>query len=154
MKNNAGQVLVEALDRAVFDLEERFGTDRDAWNWGNAHLSAGTHTPFSQIPVLSTLFDVKVESPGGPFTLDRGVTRLSSEKTPFLNVSGASFRGIYDLSDLDKSTYIITTGQSGNLFSRHYRDLAVPWSDVQSIRIPADPATYEPQIVGSWQLVP
>ncbi|WP_419912940.1 penicillin acylase family protein [Hoeflea sp.] len=153
-KESCADILATSLDRAIADLKERYGSDRDSWSWGAAHQSAGAHSPFSQIPVLKSIFDVKVDSPGGPFTLDRGSTRLRSPDTPFINASGSSFRGIYDFDDLDKSTYIQTTGQSGNPFSRHYRDFAVPWSNVESITIPANPALYEPNVVGTWQLTP
>ncbi|WP_136656828.1 penicillin acylase family protein [Nitratireductor sp. XY-223] len=153
-KESCGDILAASLDRAVADLKERYGADRDKWNWGAAHKSAGAHSPFSEVPMLNSIFDVQVDSPGGPFTLDRGKTRLADPDTPFINASGSSFRGIYDFEDLDKSTYIQTTGQSGNPFSRHYRDFAVPWSDVEGITIPSDPALYEPDIVGTWQLTP
>lgn len=153
-EESCADVLAKALDRTLVDLEQRYGADRSKWRWGEAHLTSGEHTPFGKVPILKPFFDVQVESPGGPFTLDRGVTRLRDAKSPFISVSGSSFRGIYDFADLDKSTYITTTGQSGNPFSKHYRDFAVPWSDVESIVIPADPASYEASIVGSWQLVP
>ena len=104
--------------------------------------------------MLNRFFDVRVDSAGGPFTLDRGRTRLENADTPFLNTNGSSFRGVYDFADLDRSTYIQTTGQSGNPFSDHYSDFAVPWSSVEGITIPADPAIYEPKTVGTWRLVP
>ena len=148
------EILAVALDKALSDLEMRYGEDRDAWRWGAAHLTTGNHTPFGNVPVLKTFFDVQVESAGGPFTLDRGKTRLNNARTPYLNASGAGFRGIYDLSDLDRSTYITATGQSGNPFSRHYRDFAVPWSDVRSITIPTDPRVYRQRVVGNWRLTP
>jgi penicillin amidase len=151
---SCADVLAAALDRAIADLEQRYGQDRAEWSWGKAHQTRGAHTPFSEIPVLKEIFDVRVASPGGPFTLDRGLTRLRDAQAPFINSSGSSYRGIYDFSDLDKSTYIQTTGQSGNPFSKHYRDFALPWSNVQAITIPADPALYGPEIVGTWQLTP
>ena len=151
---SCADVLAASLGRAIVGLEKRYGEDRSKWNWGQAHLSDGAHTPFSNLPVLNSIFDVRVESAGGPFTLDRGVTPLRDPEAPFINKSGSSYRGIYDFSDLDKSTYIQTTGQSGNPFSRHYRDFALPWSNVEGITIPADPALYSPDIVGTWQLTP
>ncbi|MCY6380275.1 penicillin acylase family protein [Hoeflea prorocentri] len=153
-KESCADVLAAALNRALVDLQQRYGEDRAKWSWGEAHLSAGAHTPFTQIEPLNRLFDVQVPSAGGPFTLDRGVTRLNKDKTPFINASGSSFRGIYDFEDLDRSTFIQTTGQSGNPFSKHYRDFAVPWSNVEAITIPADPMLYEPGIVGVWRLSP
>ncbi len=153
-KESCADMLAAGLDRAIADLEDRYGADRQTWTWGSVHKSAGAHTPFSRVPVLNRFFDVRVDSAGGPFTLDRGRTRLKNADTPFLNTNGSSFRGIYDFADLDRSTYIQTTGQSGNPFSDHYRDFAVPWSSVEGITIPADPAIYEPKTVGTWRLVP
>jgi penicillin amidase len=54
-------------------------------------------------------------------------------------------------ADLDRSTYIQTTGQSGNVFSGHYNDFAGLWADVQSIQIPAGDVA-DP--VGVWSLSP
>ena len=42
-------------------------------------------------------------------------------------------RAIYDLADLDKSVYIHSTGQSGNLLSPLYRNFAERWSRVEYI---------------------
>ena len=153
-KESCADMLAAALYRAVADLEDRYGADRQVWKWGAAHTSAGTHTPFSRVFLLNRFFDVSTESAGGPFTLDRGRTRLENAETPFINTNGSSFRGIYDFADLDRSTYIQTSGQSGNPFSDHYRDFAVRWSNVQGITIPADPKIYEPETVGTWRLAP
>ncbi len=153
-EETCADILAAGLGKALVDLEQRYGTDRDKWTWGAAHVTTGSHAPFSNIPYINSFFEVRVSAGGGPFTLDRGVTRLRDAKAPFASVSGPSFRGIYDLTDLEKSTYIISTGQSGNPFSRHYRDFAKPWSDVESIFIPTDPKFYEPSAIGSWQLLP
>ncbi|MCP4319987.1 MAG: penicillin acylase family protein [Hyphomicrobiales bacterium] len=151
---SCADILAGSLRRAVADLEQRYGEDRSSWRWGVAHKSAGAHSPFTNIPFLKSIFDVQVESAGGPFTLDRGRTDLDEADAPFINRSGSSYRGIYDFSDLEKSTFIQTTGQSGNPFSKHYRDFALPWSNVEGITIPTDPAVYEPDVVGTWQLAP
>ena len=153
-QESCADILAAALTRAISDLESRYGEERSQWSWGKAHLSAGAHAPFSQVPMLKWFFDIQVESAGGPFTLDRGLTTFSDAESPFINTHGSSFRGIYDFSDLNKSTFIQTTGQSGNPFSRHYRDFARPWSDVEAIRIPTDPAVYEMSVKGTWQLTP
>ncbi|MEM6462108.1 MAG: penicillin acylase family protein [Pseudomonadota bacterium] len=151
---SCADILAESLVLAIADLETRFGEDRSAWSWGAAHMTYGAHTPFSRIPVLNAIFDVRIESAGGPFTLNRGQLALRDAAGAFVNRSGSSYRAIYNFSDLDQSTYIQSTGQSGNPFSRHYRDFAVPWSNVEGIVIPTDPAVFGPDIVGSWQLTP
>jgi penicillin G amidase len=48
----------------------------------------------------------------------------------------ASYRGIFDLADLEKSTYVIPGGQSGNVFSPHYQDMVTRWAKVQYRTIP------------------
>ena len=151
---DCGAILARALSASLADLERRYGTDRSAWKWGPVHMAEGRHRPFSNVPLLKSIFDVDIASPGGPFTLDRGLGDVADEEDPFGNTHAASYRGIFDLSDLDKSTYIQTTGQSGNVFSRHYADLAKPWVAVRSIAIPTDPAAYAAHSAGVWHLQP
>lgn len=50
--------------------------------------------------------------------------------------NGASFRAIYDLSDLDNSRFVIPTGQSGNPASPYYDQLTDLWAEGRYIRIP------------------
>ena len=40
-----------------------------------------------------------------------------------------SYRLTIDMRDLDGARLIITTGQSGNPFDRHYNDQIGPWID-------------------------
>ena len=145
------QIMVEAFSAAIAELSERYGEDASSWRWGTAHYAKGAHRPFSEVGLLRRFFNVEVESGGGPFTLDRGRTQLQDDADPYANTNAASYRGIFDLSDLDSSTYIQTTGQSGNVFSRHYSDFAQTWADVQSIEIPATDVA-EPE--GVWTLTP
>ena len=56
---------------------------------------------------------------------------------PFARTHGAGFRGLYDLSDPEKSRFMITTGESGHIFSRHYGDFVPLWNDVDRSRSPA-----------------
>jgi penicillin amidase len=52
---------------------------------------------------------------------------LNDETDPYASRHGASFRAVYDLADPQKSLFIHSGGQSGNLLSRHYRSFAEPW---------------------------
>ena len=47
-----------------------------------------------------------------------------SESGPFEVNSGPSTRRVIDFSDVENSTAISPTGQSGNIFSKHYSDQA------------------------------
>jgi penicillin amidase len=46
---------------------------------------------------------------------------------------------VYDLSDLDNSTFQIALGQSGHVLSPHYDDLQKLWSRFEGFRIVRDP---------------
>ena len=145
------QVVADSFEAAVADLSSRYGEDPGKWRWGEAHFAKGEHRPFGEVAPLRRFFNVEVESAGGPFTLDRGYTRIQDDEEPYANTNASSYRGIFDLADLDRATYIHTTGQSGNLFSGHYSDFAQVWSDVNSIEIPATEVA-DPE--GLWSLSP
>ena len=52
---------------------------------------------------------------------------------------GAAYRGVYDLSDLDRSLFMMAPGQSGNLLSRHARDFLIRWRDGATITLGPSP---------------
>lgn len=153
-EEDCSAVLANALASAVSDIEERFGDARNDWRWGRAHIARSVHRPFGSVPLLAWIFNIEVESNGGQFTLDRGALSFREEDDPFVNRHASSFRGIYDFADLDRSTYMLTTGQSGNIFSPHYSSFAEPWANLEAVEIPADPAAYAGKIEGRWILQP
>ncbi len=118
-----------ALDDALAELEEAFGSDPDSWRWGDAHYAHFPHLLFGQLPAVNRLTDIRIASDGGAFTVNRGQHRISRGAAPYANVHGAGYRAVYDLSDLDRSLFIQATGQSGHLASPHYSDLTPLWRD-------------------------
>ncbi len=129
----AGRVAL-ALAQSAAALAHRFGPDASAWRWGRAHVARSVHRPFDAVPGLRAIFDVTVESPGGPFTLDRGLTEFASDD-PYVNRHAAAFRGIYDLAEPDRSRFMLPTGQSGNPMSADYRRFAQGWAKGKTIAI-------------------
>lgn len=152
-RESCGDVLAASLDDALADLNRRLGPDRSSWQWSRLHYAYGANQPFARTP-LARFFDVTPPVAGGPFTLMRGKTDFGDDANPYRAISAASYRGIFDLSDLDRSTYMETTGQSGNIFSPHYRDLAEPWSKVEGITIPTEEKAYSAGALGSWHFTP
>ena len=130
------QLLERALDLAMADLAERYGNDPRDWRWAKAHYAHSGHRPFTGVTALSSIFDIKVDSPGGPFTLNVGRPRFADEEAPFASHHAASLRAIYDLDDLDRSVFALTTGQSGNPLSANYDSLALPWSERRYFPLP------------------
>jgi penicillin G amidase len=125
-----------AFDLAAPYLRQHYG-DPGAWRWGAIHVAGGDHRPFSFVPVLSHFFSVAPETPGDGFTVDVGHFFIRDETRPFANRHAPSLRAIYDLSDLDKSLFIQSTGQSGNVFSPWYSNMAERWAKVEYVTIPA-----------------
>ncbi len=146
---SCGKIVFESLTNALASLREKFGEDWRDWKWGKAHIAYGQHRPFAKVSPLNRLFNVEIESAGGPYTLLRGQTDLG-EKNPFYNRHASSYRAIYDFSDLDKSQYIHTAGQSGNFLSAYYRNFAQRWADVKYLQISSSAEEYEKGKIGVW----
>ena len=148
------EIIAKSLDQAMNELREKYGNNPDKWVWGEAHMMYGEHQPFSKVWPLSLLFSVEVPSHGGRYTLNRGATKFNDEETPDRSVHGASYRAIYDFSDLDKSIFIHTTGQSGNFLSNLYDNMAGRWSNVEYIPMTTKPDDYGKGALGRWKLKP
>jgi len=127
----------EALTKALADAKERFGEDVKAWRWDEAHPVVNRHIPGSFLPILGEALTIARPSSGGNHTINRGQHVIGSSN-PFDNVHAAGYRVVYDLSDLDASRYMISTGQSGNPFSEGFDHLATDWADGGSIAITTD----------------
>ena len=135
-RESCATLAARAFDFAAEDLAKRFG-DPQRWRWGRAHFAAGDHRPFGFVPLLSRLFNVSPPTPGDSYSVDVGHIFIRDDERPFANRHAPSMRAIYDLADLDRSLFIHSTGQSGNVLSPWYSNFAERWAKVEYIRIPA-----------------
>jgi penicillin amidase len=147
-------VAAKALDLALGDLRRRFGDDRSAWRWGTAHPVRMAHAVVDGQPVLQDIFNIRHPSGGDSVTINVGHYALVDDEKPFTSVQGASYRGLYDLSDLDRSRFIAATGQSGHPLSSHYRDLSALWAAGETISMDRDPNSYAKEVEGRLRLTP
>ncbi len=127
-----------ALDQAVSEV----GNGANAASWEAAHRSLHTARPFGLFPIIGSIFNREIAMDGGAFTVLRADHRMGARE-PYRAVHGAGYRGIYDLADADSSLYMISTGQSGNVFSPYYDDLLLGWSKGAYVKIPITPETIE-----------
>jgi penicillin amidase len=128
----------QAFDLAAVDLQKRYGED-SRWRYGQAHFAAGSHRPLGFTPVLGRFFNVEPESAGDATSVNVGATTIRDEAFPFSNRHAPSLRAIYDFSDLERSVFIHSTGQSGHVASRWYSSFAERWARVDYITIPTKP---------------
>lgn len=125
-----------AFDLAAKDLEDRYGA-ASGWRWGTAHTAASDHRPFGFLPYVARFFNVAPPTPGDTYSVNVGHFFIRDEARPFANRHAASLRAIYDFADLDRSVYMLSTGQSGNVLSPWYASFAERWARVEYITIPA-----------------
>ena len=127
-------ILTRSFAAAVDMLAKNYGADAGKWKWGAAHRATFRHSLFTHVPVVRYLADLVVETDGGDATVNRGAMRLADKSAPFAHVHGAGYRAIYDLKELNRSRFIIATGQSGNPLSLNYRSMLSSWSEGRILR--------------------
>ena len=111
------------------------------------HPAISSHKPFGKVPVLSRLFDERVESAGDLFTVNVGQYWANDKAEPFANRHAASLRAIYDLADLEQSRFIYQTGQSGHPASPRSRNMAPLWATGQYLPLKMQPSLMQHQLV-------
>ena len=124
-----------AFEMAAGELTAKYGKDWTKWQWGKAHTLRQQHRPFSQVAFLKEYFEVSAPQSGGRFTINVAGDSWS-DKALHASSFGPSYRGVFDLSNMENSQFIIPTGQSGNPFSQHFSDQFQDWRDINSFKIP------------------
>ncbi len=121
VKESRSEVLTTAFSNTISDLENQLGLDMTTWKWGRVHTVEHKH-PIGEVALFRSFLNV------GPFETNGGNEVLNNlqydiDSTGVYKVkSGPSTRRVIDFSDIENSKGIIPTGQSGNPFSKHYKD--------------------------------
>jgi penicillin amidase len=153
-KERCEDLAAQALDRALDDLEGRFGSDPATWRWGNAHPAMMAHPILDGVPLLRDIVNIVQPVGGDSVTVNVAHYSQHNEANPFASTQGASYRGLYDLADLDRSRFIAATGQSGHPLSAHYRDMTDLWAAGETLEMERDPRRYGDDALGRLILVP
>jgi len=124
--------LVELEDRAMAEAIAKVEGRR----WGDVHTERHGH-PLGTSAWLERLFGFHVgpyPSPGGPNTVRPDAYQMWSRldaggpQPPWTSEYGPSQRLVVEMApDGPRGRLLIPTGQSGNPFSPHYRDMNAPW---------------------------
>lgn len=141
-----------AMAMTIDELSNEHGDDIQSWQWGASHTLHQSHRPMSQVPMVKDIFGITTPIGGGRFTVN--VAGVSTNPGN-LNQStfGPSYRGIFDMADLEKSLYVQPTGQSGNPLSKHHADLFERWRDVEYFTI-STKTTIPENAEGVLRLIP
>jgi len=105
-------LLVNSLAAAVSAGEKLQGSNVAAWDYGQSIALRLAHPVAGQLPLIGRYFNIgPVPMSGSPSSIKQTAQRL-----------GPSLRMVIDLANLDQSQANITTGESGQILSRHYKD--------------------------------
>jgi penicillin amidase len=104
--------LLGNLSRALQDGRKLQGTPISKWRWGRILEWKFAHPVGKELPLVSGYFDI------GPVPMSGSGTTVK-QTTPTL---GPSERMVADLGNWDKSVQNLTTGESGHVTSKHYKD--------------------------------
>src|SRR4029078_5737141 len=94
------------------------------------------HRPLGFFPVFKQLFNVSSVHAGDAYSINVGAYTIRDDERPFVHRHAGSLRAIYDLADLDRSLFMQSTGQSGNVLSPWYSNLPEAWARGEYITIP------------------
>lgn len=122
-------IVQQALTAAVDELNQTLGKNPSKWAWGDLHTVSFTHQVMSSFPLINNIFN------RGPFPTSGGSAIVNatgwSTRSPYTVRALPSMRMIVDLSNLQNSLTMHTTGQSGHPYHPHYIDMADPWRMIQ-----------------------
>ena len=119
-------ILLESLQSALAELNQRLGPDMTKWAWGRLHRAA--FEPAVAVlaePELRAQMSVgPLQTPGSSSTPRAQAYKASD----FSVIAGASVRLVMDVGAWDNSVAMNTPGQSDDPMSAHYRDLFPMWA--------------------------
>jgi len=151
------EIVARAMAEAGAELRAAIGGPAD-WTWGRLHTATFREPTLgsSAIGLLEWFFNEGPHAvPGTAGAVNNTYVRFSAaypdptepDYAPvgidrvFEVTNMPSYRLTIDMRDLDGARIIITTGQSGHPFDRHYNDQIRPWIHGDSVPLPFTPAT-------------
>lgn len=155
------EIIHRALVDARAQLTVQLGKDPNQWQWGRLHVLTPEHPVLGGdgVPgVVADYFNLPgVQLGGGPAIVnatgwnaaawDGGYPDFSVDAVP-------SMRMVVDLADLDSSTWVNLTGNSGHPASDHYADQYDAWAEGRTYPWPFSREAVEAAAEETMTLVP
>ena len=123
-KETKSDIVQRSFINAISFLENQLGDTVSLWSWSKVISVEHGHALAAGGETLRKIFNV------GPFSMDGGNEVINNQlftlnETGIYKVkAGPSTRRVIDFSNIENSVSILPTGQSGNVFSKHYKDQA------------------------------
>ena len=129
------EIITNSFLSAYSFLEDQLGENVDNWMWKRVISLEHEHTIGKAGGVLRSIFNVgPFETIGGNEVINNQIFQLDSTGV-YKITAGPSTRRVIDFSDIENSSGILPTGQSGNVFSDHYKDQAQKFVDGEFVKM-------------------
>ncbi len=124
-------IIKKSFADGVAELQGLYGKDMSKWKWGDMHAATFRNSTLgkSGVFLIEDLFN------RGPFPVGGGKAIVNA--TGWSVIDGyetnwlPSMRQIVDMSALNNSLTVHTTGQSGHAYNKHYDDMSKLWTDIK-----------------------
>ena len=127
-------IINTSFKNAFAFLQNQLGENVENWKWERV-ISVEYKHAVGEVPILRSFFNV------GPFLTIGGDQVINNQiydidSTGVYKVkAGPSTRRIVDFSDIENSLAILPTGQSGRVFSKHYKDQAQKYLNGEFVKM-------------------
>ena len=151
---NRDQIFRQAFGEAVDELDKSLGNTPQKWSWGQLHTLTFHNQSLGEsgvTPIESIFNRGPYQTSGGSSIVN--ATGWDAQKS-YQVVSLPSMRMIVDMSNLQNSLSIHTTGQSGHAYHPHYTDMADLWRSIQYHAMLWDQNEIISQAASHLQLLP
>jgi len=144
-KEDRDQTVTASLQAAADQLSTDQGPDPSSWSWGRQHTLTVANPSLGAsgiAPIERILNRGPIETGGG------GSIPLATNWVPaegYEVTAVPSMRQVVDMSDLDNSTWVNLTGNSGHTYNPHYVDQLDAWNAGTQFPWPFTAATVQQQ---------
>jgi len=129
------EIIEKSFKNAFIFLQNQLGEDVENWKWERVVSVEHEHPIGKKGGLLGKFFNVgPFKTIGGNEVINNQIFSLDSTGV-YKITAGPSTRRIIDFSDVENSLSILPTGQSGNVFSKHYKDQAKLYLDGKFIKM-------------------
>lgn len=134
-KETKADIIQSSFQKTVAFLEKQLGANVSGWTWDQVASVEHGHALAAGGEMLRNTFNI------GPFHMDGGNEVINNQlfkldSTGYYKVhAGPSTRRVIDFSDVENSVSILPTGQSGNVFSKHYDDQAQKYLNGEFVKM-------------------
>lgn len=136
LRESCAHLLASSQSEALDELHKLRGDwGMRSWQWGDVQKTVYRHTPMSQIKPFDRIFERRIGNGGSSNSINVASSEFAYSDG-YLQNFGAGFRQIIGLNpERIQHYYMNSTGQSGNVMSRHYDDMVQPFRDVRYYRL-------------------